>query len=103
MQRRRGTCNRRGIARPGVRVEGVVTGILISRAMELRRPCLRDDADLGPGRPAVFRRIIRGENLDFLCRVYIGRTNAGAVRTRSGGGSSIERDQVLRIARAVEI
>src|SRR6266571_7173730 len=69
VQGRRRSGQRVGIARPGIRVQGIVAKVVVSRAVELRRARPGDNADLGARGAAVFRRVIRSKNLDFLRRV----------------------------------
>src|SRR5215469_1562571 len=91
------------IARPGIRVQGVVAQILVSGAVELLRSSLGDDADLSAGGAAVLRCVVRGEDLDFLCGIHVSGADAGAVRTSTGGRSAVKRDQVFGVAGAIEI
>src|SRR5262249_21522909 len=102
-----GSCNscRKGIgvASPGIGVKRGIAEVLVSSAVELVSAGLGGDADLRAGTPAKFGSVIGGQNLDFLGGIHVGSADAGAVRTRTRAGGAIERDQIFRVARAVEI
>ena len=91
------------IARPGVRIQRIVLKVFISRAVELLRATLGNDADLGAGGSSVFRCVVRSKNLYFLGRIYVCRTDAGAIGARPRGRRAVKGNQVLGISRAVEI
>ena len=92
-----------GVARPGVGVEGGVAVIFVQGAVELLRAALGDHADLGAGRAAVFSGVIRSKDLDFLRGVHVGGAKTRAVGARARSRGAVKRDQVLRVAGAIEI
>src|SRR5262249_6789837 len=64
---------------------------------------LGGNADLGARGAAIFRRVIRSKNLDFLRGVHVSHTNTGTVGTRASGRSAIKSDQIFGVSGAVEI
>src|SRR5260370_21026585 len=91
------------IAPPGVRIESVVTDVFVWVAVELLRAGARQDADLCAGSASVFGRVGSGEDLNFLGGVDVGRAQAGAIGARARRRRAVIRNQVLRVARAVEV
>ena len=71
----------RVVACPGVRIENVVTDVVISRAMELVGAAAGENADLAAGGASEFHRVGRGEDLDFLRGIHVGGAQAGPVGT----------------------
>src|SRR5215470_2747786 len=71
--------------------------------MELLCPRFRDYANLGTGRAPVFPGVVCREDLNFLCRIHIRCADARAVGAGSRCRSSVEKDQILRVARSIEI
>ena len=71
--------------------------------MESLRSTLGGDANLPAGGPAVFRRIIRRQDLDFLSGIHVGGADAGAIRAGANRRRAIVGDQTFRRARAIDI
>ncbi len=62
-----------------------------------------ENADLRAGGASEFRRIGSSQNLHFLSRIDIRGAEACAVRACARGGRAVIGDEVLRVARAVEV
>ena len=91
------------IALPGICIQDGIADVFVSGAVELLPAAFGDDADLAAGSAAVFRGVIGSENLDFLRRVHVGRAQTGAVGARARSRSAIIGNQVLGIARPVDV
>ena len=101
--RRRGKTIWVGVARPRIRVEGCIAKVFIRSPVKLARARLRRKPNLRARSAAILRSIICSQNLDFLRRVHICGPQAGPVRTRACCRSPVKRNQILGVARAVEI
>ena len=73
----------RRVALPGIGIEDGVADIFVGRAVKGLRAALGGDANLPAGGAAIFRSVVRSENLNFLRRIHIGSANAGAVGARA--------------------
>src|SRR5258706_15894669 len=91
------------VSSPGVCVENGVANVVVSVAVELLRSTLGSDTDLSARGPAVFRRVVGGEDLDFLGRVHVGRAQTGAVGASAHRGSAVKGNQALRRAGAIDV
>src|SRR5690242_1497743 len=88
---------------PGVGVEGCIAHVLVGSSMEVLRTRFGGNANLAPGRPAVFWRIIGREDLYLLRRIHIRRAQAGPVRPRAYCRRTIVSNQTLLRARPVDV
>src|SRR5260370_6202888 len=96
-------CARISVARPSVGVKRVIPEVFVSGAVEVLRAGLSDDANLRPGRAAILRGVVRGQDLYLLCGVNVRSPQASAVGARAGSLSTVVGNQILRVARAVKI
>src|SRR5262249_35077865 len=91
------------IAQPGIRIQIRIAQILVSRGVKLGAAAPSENPDLRAGGAAVFCGIIRRHDLPFLRGVHVRGSETRSVGTRAGGRSTVKGDQVLRVARSVEV
>src|SRR5262249_31722685 len=78
--------------------------VLIKRSMEILRAALGNDPDLAPGGAAILGVVIGGQNLNFLCGIEVGGSDAeGCVGAGPNSYGAIEKDCIVLAARAVDV
>ncbi len=91
------------VARPGVGVERIIPQVFVCGAMEVLRAGLSNDANLRPGRAAILGGVVPGQDLYLLRGIHVRGAQTRSVGARASSRGTVVGDQILRVARAIEI